>query len=163
MRTVLDPSAPRRYRSAAMVLTRRPIISTLLFVIALTYCAACDNGIRVLNVAPEVTAIGPVSYEDGTAAITIWLYDYETDAVDVELYLLRNGVEEPLTNLGGDGLAGLTSSREPYGRAHNLVWSIPDSVSATDEIRLKAVPTDGDTGRATTTPGFTLDVGLTAP
>jgi hypothetical protein len=146
-----------------MVLQSQPIWKTLLILIVLLGMTACDNGIRILNVAPEVNAIGPVDYEDGTAAITLWLYDYETDAVDVELYLLHDGTEVALTDLGGNGLLGLTTVRESAGRPHVVLWTVPENVSSTDEIRLKAIPSDGDPGRTFTTEAFTLDVGLPAP
>ena len=124
---------------------------------------SCDNGIRILNVAPEITALGPVKTLDGTAAITLWLYDYETDAVDIELLVIRNGEEIALSDVSGDGLFGLTTSREATGRPHTVLWAVPDDIGTDDEIRLKAIPTDGDEGRTFTTPAFTLDTGLPAP
>ena len=58
------------------------ILSTMLV-------ASCDQGIDVLNVAPEVTAIGPVFVgDDGQVSIFFWVRDHEEDPVALAVELV---------------------------------------------------------------------------
>ena len=160
---MLDPHGRQRYGPASMwewfQYTHRLVLCLFLS----AGVSACDNGIRILNVAPTVTAVGPIEYADGTAKITVWLYDYETDATDLSVSLLRKSLATELVDFDGDGIRGLTTSRDTYGRPHDIIWTPNPDVSATDDIQLQFIPSDGDIGPVFTTPPFSLAAGLPAP
>ena len=136
---------------------------TVFSVITLLAASACDNGIRVLNVAPAITAVGPLSHSDGQLTFTVWIYDYETDATDLEVTLIRGTSESPIANIGGDGTQGLTTSRSAEGRPHTLTWTPPTDIAEAEQIQLKLTPSDGDAGKPYTTALFSLQSGLEAP
>ena len=134
---------------------------------ALSLCilAACEPRIDVQNTAPQVTAVGPVTQAtDGQVSITVWLRDHENQPVDLTLSAISGGSETELTDVGGHGLVGLTTSPDATGRAHTLLWT-PDGISADAEIQLKvdAVDSEGQLAPIFTTPGFKLQDGLPAP
>lgn len=137
--------------------------------LALTLCIVmvmgCEPRIDVQNTAPQVTAVGPVAQAtDGQVSITIWLRDHETQPVDLTLSTIRGESETELTDVGGHGLVGLTTSPDPTGRAHTLLWT-PDGISADTEIQLKvdAVDSEGQLAPVFTTAPFRLQDGLPAP
>jgi len=127
---------------------------------------ACDNGITLLNVVPEVTAVGPLTWDPDTktATLTVWLRDHEAQAVDLNVEVIADGQATPIVAMGGHGLVGLTTAADAPGVAHILKWS-PDSLSDSAKLtlRLTAIDSEGDTGPAFETPGFTLVAGLPQP
>lgn len=130
---------------------------------ALLVLAACDPGATVLNVAPAVTAVGPVTFEEGKVHIGVWLRDHERNSVDLTIKAELDGQTVELDDVEV-GLIGLTTVRDAPGRHHSLSWT-PAGASATSTLRLSVVATDseGDTGLVATTPEFTLSEGLDAP
>ena len=81
--------------------------------------------------------------------------------MDVEL--VGGGDGEAIT-VTGHGVVGLTTSREPTGKFHRLLWD-PTDVAEGDTIRLRITPTDsnGAPGLPFETSDFTLTDGLPNP
>jgi len=145
---------------SALLLRRlaRPIGAAALFAVP-----ACDPGATVLNVAPAVTAVGPVTFVDGKVHIGVWLRDHERNSVDLTINAELDGQAVALDDLEV-GLIGLTTERDAPGRYHSVIWT-PATVSAGSTLRLRVSATDsaGDTGLEASTPEFTLSEGLDAP
>lgn len=142
-------------------------LKPLLLLAALMAAAAvqgCDSGITVLNAGPAVIAVGPITLDAGTAQITLWVRDYEEDAVDVELELVTSSGVVVLESLSGHGSAGLTTSRDDTGMQHYIEWTVA-GVGETDSVTLRVTPTDrqGAAGETFETSAFTLQDGLPAP
>lgn len=119
----------------------------------------------MLNVAPEVTFVGPITDEGDRVAILFWVRDHEEDAVDLTIELVQGSTETPIEVGGGHGIIGVTSDRDAPGRPHLVYWTNSGTVSRTDPIRLRftAADTEGAVGRVFETVEFTLDAGLPAP
>lgn len=130
---------------------------------------ACDQGIQVLNVAPAVTAVGPVSLEDAGGAprlsIIFWVRDHEEDAVDVTFEVVQPGVApRAIEVVDGHGDIGLTTTNEATGMPHVVFWPLGD-VAPNAPIRLRITPIDdhGDVGPTFETPEFSPGAGLPPP
>lgn len=127
--------------------------------------AACDPGVDLSNVAPVVTAIGPVQQSGDTIDLTLWLHDREEQPVDIDVQLIAGSSPTTLDCLGGHGTIGLTTDRDPAGRRHWVVCDVPDGVGGDDEIRIRvtATDTDGAAGESRDSDAFRLSEGLPAP
>lgn len=138
----------------------------LVICVAFASLLGCDNGITLLNVAPAVTAIGPVVLaDDGEVSAVFWLRDHEGDAVDIRLVVVRDGQSElELDNLGDHGAIGLTAVRQAPGQAHRVTFSAT-GIDSGANIQLRITPTDirGATGAAFESKPFTLAAGLPIP
>lgn len=137
---------------------------TLLGITLVTLLAACDPGVEVRNVAPSVTAIGPVTQGADGVSIGFWVRDHEQGAIDVQIELLRGANATELPASGGHGTTGLTSSSNSTGMAHVVIWDA-EGVGPDEKIRLRITPTDneGVDGEPLESAEFTLTAGLPAP
>ncbi len=136
----------------------------LLLITAVLASAACDAGIDVLNVAPEVTAVGPVFQDGDAVSIFFWVRDHEESSVDVTVELIRGGNAEVLDGLGGNGTVGLTTNREPTGNLQRLLWTPADDIAADESLQLKLTVADDEGAQGIfETESFTLTAGLPSP
>ncbi|MBT9559084.1 MAG: hypothetical protein IV100_23835 [Myxococcales bacterium] len=144
-------------------LRRRGPAQGLALGLLLLAAPACDPGATVLNVAPAVTAVGPVTFDNGEVTIGVWLRDHERDSVDLTIVAELDGTPLTLDEVEV-GLLGLTTLREAPGRHHALRWT-PVGATGGSKLRLRVLATDseGDTGLEASTPEFTLSEGLDAP
>ena len=126
---------------------------------------ACDSGVRFENVAPMVTAIGPLTQlAEGDVRMFLWVRDHEEDPVDAHFILVNNDKEEvPLSITGGHLSIGLTTSNDATGAPHELVWTPPEGLK--EPIQLRVVVQDwhgADSGEYETI-FFSLADGLPTP
>lgn len=123
---------------------------------------ACDNGAIVLNAAPSVTAVGPVTTEADGLHVYVWVRDHERNATDLTLRIVSGGVKTTVVSARGDGFVGLTSAREAIGEPHRLIL---DAAALPVAFALEVTATDSDGGAGPTflTPEFTLAAGLPTP
>ena len=132
--------------------------------LVLAALAGCDPGVRVLNSAPRVTAVGPLTVDQGMASIVFWVRDPEEDAVDVSFYLVDGSTATPIDVTGGHGTIGLTTTREPTGKPHVVMWDTAGRDPAAQlQIRVLVTDDQGHDGPAFDTPSFTLQAGLPDP
>ena len=138
----------------------------LLAVLAGLVCA-CDPGVEVLNVAPTVTAVGPVSYVDGHLEIVIWVRDHEEQAVDVTLQVLRGGQAVSGAALsGGHGVVGLTTNNSDSGEPHLVHWGADGGgIAIGDKLQVRVTATDrsDEASLPVTSAEFVVSEGLAAP
>lgn len=126
------------------------------------FAFSCDNGAIVLNGAPSVTAIGPVTREPDGLHVYVWIRDHERNGADLSLRVVSGSTATPVTKAGGHGLVGLTTSRDPSGEPHLLIL---DAAGLPASLRLRAAATDPEGGEGPTfeTAEFTLTGGLPTP
>ena len=126
---------------------------------------ACDSGIRIENVAPMVTAIGPViQLAEGDVRMFLWIRDYEEDPVDAQIILVNDdGSQEPLSITGGHLSVGLTTNNDATGAPHELIWTPPDSINEPIQLRVTVTDWKGGESVETLTPSFFLADGLPTP
>ena len=138
-------------------------IVTLLALSLMT--TSCENLVEVANAAPRVTWVAVGAPIDGVSEITVWVYDVEGDAVDIDLRWRAAGQTGEGTAIeqvpGGHGLVGLTThlgTFEPQGQPHLILWDV-STVSGSVELRF--VPKDQqDSGQVGVTPSFDITAGL---
>ncbi len=153
-----------------------PVRPTTLVLLAIAAAGltslGCTRPIRVKNAVPQVTAVGPLSYDPATkeATIVFWVRDHEENAVDVNFDLVAsNGSTTALTVHGGHGDVGVTTSNEATGRAHFVLWRTKGAndqdLDPNAPLRLRVVAIDdlGGASQAFDTREFTLTQGLPVP
>ena len=135
--------------------------------LAFAWClVGCDAELEIANAAPRVTwvAVQPPIAGESMAEITVWVYDVEGDPVDLNVYVLRNGVEEPLVpESGSHGLVGLTTQAARFndnGQPHLLVWNTEGLAGAQVQLRFEPNDRVGGVGKRVLTPPFDVEVGL---
>ena len=125
---------------------------------------ACDERIHVVNVAPQITALGPVFVEEGTATVDYWVRDHEEDAIDIEIDLVQGDKVTQLELFGGHGDVGLTTTRDGAGKAHPIQFQIDDlDLSDTVQLRIRAIDDHGDTSPMFESDAFVVKDGIPAP
>ena len=135
-----------------------------LAVFCLFTALACDNGVVVLNVAPAVTAVGPVVSEADGLHVFVWLRDHERQPIELGVVLTQNGAASAIVRAGGHGLTGLTSSREETGEPHEFIVDSADFAPALPLVlRVTPVDTEGAAGVVFVTPEFAVQDGLPTP
>lgn len=158
---------------------------------ALLATGACDQALKIRNVAPRVTAVTEATPAQSGMRILFWVQDHESDPVDVAAAwapatacaALRARVADsgedppdptdpdaaaalglrPLVELPGAGhhTVGLTSEGAFPGVPHEVLWDT-SAVDASD-VCLYLLPDDrnGRTGEPAVSPDFSLAAGFT--
>lgn len=139
-----------------------------MFPVALLAClcfvTACDERIHVVNVAPTITALGPVFVEDGTATVVYWVRDHEEDAIDIEIDLVQGSKVTQLDLFGGHGDVGLTTTRDEVGKAHPIQFQLDGvELSESVKLRIRAIDDHGDTSPMYESDAFVVKDGIPAP
>jgi hypothetical protein len=158
--------------------------------VALCAAGACDQALKIRNVAPRVTAVSEVTPAAAGLRVLFWVQDHEEEPVDVAAAwspaagcdALRARVADrgqaspdpqdpgslagfdlrPVAQVPGQGhrLIGLTSGAAWPGLPHELAWDTAEVDAA--EVCLYLLPDDrnGSRGEPTVSPTFALAVGF---
>ena len=138
-------------------------VLTHLSVLALL-ALGCDNGVVVLNAAPNVTAVGPVTLSGDTVEAWVWIRDHERNAADLELAIVSGGAKTPVIEASTNGLTGLTTVRESSGEPHRVTFAAGALTGASKlKLVLTATDVDGGPGPTFESAEFTLSEGLPTP
>ena len=125
----------------------------------------CDPGIRIENVAPMVTAIGPViQLADGDVRIFLWVRDHEEDPVDAQITLVNDDGSQVLLSITGGHLStGLTTNDDATGAPHELIWTPPDNLIEPIQLRVTVKDWKSGVSAESQTVSFFLADGLPTP
>ena len=148
-----------------------PLIKTIqrFVLIALAVCVGmtvgCTTETKIENVAPVVTAVGPVILLDSDQVqLFVWVRDHEEDPVDITVFSVNAaGTETELDIAGGHLTTGLTTSSAPSGQAHELIWQPQEVPNEAIRIRIQVIDWNGGEGPYFTSESFVLSDGLPAP
>ena len=142
---------------------QRPVLIALAVFVGLSWGCTTETNMR--NVAPEVTAVGPVTLLDSNQVkLFVWIRDYEEDPVDITVFRVdAAGVETELDIVGGHLTHGLTTSKAPTGQAHELIWQPEEVPNEAIRIRIQIIDWNGAEGLDFNSESFVLSDGLPAP